>query len=381
MQTILALLSADGDGGTIARLMSFISVRAALALAFSFVFCVVLGPGLIRRLKNSQAIQYIHDAQGEGAKSLAGTIHGSKKGTPTMGGLLMLGALLSSVILFGDLRQPVLWLATGAAVAFGLIGFLDDYLKSVRKNSRGLIGRYKLILQTIFGLTFGAVYYYGFPHLVSYNSGDIAVSGPGFLLSPFFKDALIILGVVYIPFAVLVLTATSNSVNLTDGQDGLAAGVTISVTLCFALVTWLAARADVSQYLIIPRVIGAGELTVLLAALTGACLGFLWFNSHPAQVFMGDTGSMMLGGLLGAVALLVKQEFLLIVVGGVFVAEAVSVIMQVSYFKLTKTRIFKMAPLHHHFQLSGIPEAKITMRFWIVSALLSIAGLFTLKIR
>ncbi|HNM45992.1 MAG TPA: phospho-N-acetylmuramoyl-pentapeptide-transferase, partial [Candidatus Sumerlaeota bacterium] len=207
------------------------------------------------------------------------------------------------------------------------------------------------------------------------------VTGPQFLLFPFMKALMLPLGILYVAFVIFVLTGTSNAVNLTDGLDGLAAGVTISATLCFAVVAYLAGRPEAARYLIIPSVTGAGELTVLLAALTGACLGFLWFNSHPAQVFMGDTGSMMLGGLLGSVALLIKQEFLLIIVGGVFVAETVSVILQVGSYKLRQKRIFRMAPLHHHFERAGVPESKIITRFWIVSALLALVGLVTLKIR
>ena len=380
MYTLLAHWAGE-DPGTLVRLSQYLSVRAIAALIVSFVFCVLAGPRVIQFLRSLQAVQYIHDAQGEGAKSLKNEIHAGKQGTPTMGGLLMALALVGGALLFGDLREPVLVMALGAAVGFGAIGFLDDYLKTVRKNSVGLIGRYKLILQTILGLIFGSLYYFQFPEVVSYSAGATVHSGPGFLLVPFFKHLVLSVGIFYLPFAVLTLVATSNAVNLTDGQDGLAAGVTISVAICFALICYLAGRSDSSGYLIIPFVRGGGELAVLLGALTGTCMGFLWFNSHPAQVFMGDTGSMMLGGLLGSVALLSKQEILLVIVGGVFVAEAVSVMLQVGSYKLRKKRIFRMAPLHHHFQLSGIPESKITMRLWIVSALLCLVGLFTLKIR
>lgn len=364
------------------RLFDFITVRAALSLLFCFLFCLVFGGRMIARLQRLQAVQYIHDAQGEGAISLQ-QIHGGKKGTPTMGGLLMLGALLFSVILFGDLTQPVLWLGVLAMVGFCGIGFLDDYYKAVRKNSAGLSGRAKVVLQVGLGLLFGSLFLYVFPGVVNYNpgSGVDPVSGPGYLLFPFFKTAILGLGVFYLVWVAFIFVATTNAVNLTDGQDGLAAGVTIFVSACLAVVCYLAGRVDMSAYLIIPHIQGGGELAVLLAGLTGACLGFLWYNSHPAQVFMGDTGSMMIGGMLAAVALLTKQEFLLLVVGGIFVAETVSVILQVGSYKMRGRRIFRMAPLHHHFQLGGIPEGKITMRFWIVSALLALVGLVTLKFR
>jgi phospho-N-acetylmuramoyl-pentapeptide-transferase len=366
------------------RIFGYISVRAGLALAFSFLVSVLCGPRLIEFLKKLQAIQYIRNSEGKDAISLA-EMHAHKKSVPTMGGLLMLGAVLASVLLFTDLTQPVVWLAVFGTVGYCSIGFADDYLKVVKKNNAGLSAKAKIVSQVILGAVFALVYVYVYPELVEYQftaGGEkTLVTGPSFLLFPFMKDMFIPLGLLYVAFVILVLTATSNAVNLTDGLDGLAAGVTISATLCFALVAYLVGRIDASSYLIIPHVVGAGELTVLLGALTGACFGFLWFNSHPAQVFMGDTGSMMLGGLLGSVALLIKQEFLLIVVGGVFVAEAVSVILQVGSYKLRQKRIFRMAPLHHHFERGGIPESKIITRFWIVSALLALAGLVTLKIR
>lgn len=364
------------------RLFDFITVRAALALLFSFLFCLVFGGRIIARLQRLQAVQYIHDAQGDGAISLQ-KIHGEKRGTPTMGGLMMFAALVLSVILFTDMTEPVLWLGVLAMVGCCGVGFLDDYLKTVKKNTAGLPGRGKLVLQLIIGLVFGGLFLYVFPGVVSYNPGQgmETVTGPGYILLPFFKTAIIGLGVLYLAWVAFIFMATTNAVNLTDGQDGLAAGVTIFVAGCLAVVCYLAGRGDMSSYLIIPHIQGAGELAVLLSGLTGACLGFLWFNSHPAEVFMGDTGSMMIGGMLGGVALLTKQEFLLLIVGGIFVVEAVSVILQVGSYKIRRQRIFRMAPLHHHFQLAGIPEGKITMRFWIVSALLALVGLVTLKLR
>ncbi|CAN5408398.1 phospho-N-acetylmuramoyl-pentapeptide-transferase [soil metagenome] len=370
----------SGDaGGSFLRLLDYITVRSGLALVWSFVFCVILGPRFIERMRAMQAIQPMRTAEGEGAISL-GEMHKHKGPVPTMGGVLMLGGLLSAVLLFGSLTQPVLLLALFAAIGYGGVGFVDDYLKVVKKNSGGLSARKKIVAQFLLGTIFAIVYTYIYPHLVSYNA-DGATAGPTFLLVPFFKDVVVNLGIFYVPFAIFVLISMSNAVNLTDGLDGLAAGVTISSALCFALVAYLVGRESDSRYLLIPHVVGAGELTVLLAALCGACFGFLWFNSHPAQVFMGDTGSMMLGGLLGAVALLIKQEFLLVVVGGVFVAEALSVVLQVGSYKLRKKRIFRMAPLHHHFERGGVPESKIIARFYIVSALLALAGLVTLKLR
>lgn len=382
MLNLLAGYLSQYEAWSAFRLFDFITVRASLALLFAFGFCLVFGEGMISRLRRMQAVQYVRDSTGDGAVSLK-QIHGDKTGTPTMGGLLMLAALLFSVLLFMDISQPVLWLALLATVGFCSIGFLDDYLKTVKKNSDGLSERQKLTLQTSLGVVFGASYLYLYPHIVSYDPGNGAAvfEGPGFILPPFFKHMAFSIGGLFLIWAVVVLTATSNAVNLTDGQDGLAAGVTICVTGCFAVIAYLAGRVDSSDYLIIPFVQGAGELAVLLAALAGSCMGFLWFNSHPAEVFMGDTGSMMIGGLLGASALLVKQEVLLIIVGGIFVAEALSVIVQVWSYKWRRQRVFRMAPLHHHFQMAGVPEAKITMRFWIVSALLALFGLFTLKLR
>lgn len=382
MLNLLAGYLSQYDAWSAFRLFDFITVRASLALLFAFGFCVVFGKQMISRLRRLQAVQYVRDSTGEGAVSL-NEIHGGKNGTPTMGGLLMLAALLFSVLLFMDLTEPVLWLALLATVGFCAIGFLDDYLKAVKKNSEGLTSQRKLILQISLAVVFASIYLYFYPHIVSYDPGNggKAFEGPDFILPPFFKHMAFSIGGLYLIWVALVLTATSNAVNLTDGQDGLAAGVTICVTGCFAVIAYLAGRVDSSEYLIIPFVQGAGELAVLLAALAGSCMGFLWFNSHPAEVFMGDTGSMMLGGLLGASALLVKQEVLLIIVGGIFVAEAVSVIVQVLSYKWRGRRVFRMAPLHHHFQMGGVPEAKITMRFWIVSALLALFGLFTLKLR
>src|SRR5690606_11371307 len=287
----------------------------------------------------------------------------------------VLGSLVAAVLLFGDLREPVLLLSLAMALGFAAIGFVDDYRKVVHRNSKGLSARGKLFAQGGLGCAFGVLCLYLFNDVTTYSHAGRA--GTDLLVMPFFKEAVIGLGVLYIPFSIFILTATSNAVNLTDGLDGLATGVTITATLCYGIVAYLAGRVDTSAYLLIPHVRGGGELGVLLAALLGGCFGFLWFNGYPAQVFMGDTGSMMIGGLLGSVALLLKQEFLLLIVGGIFVVEALSVIIQVTSYKLRQRRVFLMSPLHHHFERLGVAESHIIVRFWIVSALLAADALST----
>ncbi|MDX2176219.1 MAG: phospho-N-acetylmuramoyl-pentapeptide-transferase [Candidatus Sumerlaeia bacterium] len=377
---ILWLLDLLGlsQSAALGNLAGYITVRAAAALVLTFGLCVLAGPRFIAWLRARKMGQHIRRSEGENAVSLH-EMHAGKAGTPTMGGLLMLAALTVSVALVGDWDEPVLWLAYFAALSFGIIGFIDDYRKFTGRNNKGISEREKLAAQAAFGLIFAAGFYYFCGDMVRYRVTE--VSGADLLVLPFVKEWAFALGIAYIPFAVLVLAATSNAVNLTDGLDGLAAGVSTVAAMCFALVAYLAGRADMSTYLFIPHVQGAGEVAVILAALVGACLGFLWFNAHPAQVFMGDTGSMMVGGLLGASALLVKHELLLVLVGGIFVLEAGSVILQVGSVKLTGRRVLRMSPLHHHFEKLGVPESKIIVRFWVVSALLALAGLSTLKLR
>jgi phospho-N-acetylmuramoyl-pentapeptide-transferase len=262
-----------------------------------------------------------------------------------------------------------MWITLGAFLAFGAIGFADDYLKVTRKNSDGLPAWLKFSLQVFVSLVIV---------LILYFSGEEGIST---LYFPFFKNPVIDLGPFWIPFAVLLLVGESNAVNLTDGLDGLAAGLLIFVFITLAIITYLSGRADYSSYLGIPYIEGAGELTVFCLASAGACVGFLWFNSHPADVFMGDVGSLSLGGIIATISLIIKKEILILVIGGVFVIEAASVILQVASFKLRKRRIFKMAPLHHHFELSGWVESKVTVRFWILGALFAIIALSTLKIQ
>lgn len=360
------------------RLFDYTSVRAAAALILAFLLSVAFGERLIGWLRVLKFGQPIRISTGENAISLD-TMHAQKKGTPTMGGLLMIGSMLIATLLFGDWSQPVLGLAVAMALGFAAIGFVDDWRKVVQKNSKGLSARGKLIGQIGLATVFAMLFVYVFTDTVTYRHAGLV--GSDLIVLPFVKDAAFAIGLLYIPFAIIVLTGTSNAVNLTDGLDGLATGVTITAALCFGLVAYLAGHAELSSYLLIPSVRGGGELAVLMAALIGSAFGFLWFNGYPAQVFMGDTGSMMIGGLLGAVALLLKQEFLLLIVGGIFVAEALSVILQVASFKLWQRRIFLMSPLHHHFERAGVPESHIIVRFWIVSALLALAGLSTLKFR
>ncbi|MDK2970786.1 MAG: phospho-N-acetylmuramoyl-pentapeptide-transferase [Candidatus Sumerlaeota bacterium] len=374
----LAELLAGNESFSFLRVGSYITVRAAGALILSFGLSVLFGNRVIEYLRRLKVGQQIRDSQGDGAISLL-EMHKEKAGRPTMGGVLMLGALLVSAIIFGDWREPVFRLAVGMAAGFAVIGFIDDYRKVVRKNSAGLSARGKLLGQTLLAAFLAIM-------MLTIHSGTthyahLGLTGTGYLAMPFLKDVVLPLGIFYIPFVILILMGTSNAVNLTDGLDGLATGVTIPATLCFAVVAYLAGRTDMSAYLIIPHVQGAGELAVLMAALIGVCFGFLWFNVYPAVVFMGDTGSMMIGGLLGSVAILLKQEVLLFIVGGVYVAEALSVILQVSSYKLRGKRLFRMSPIHHHFEKLLIPEPRIMVRFWIVSALLALAGLSTLKLR
>ncbi len=378
MLTFLARFFSDNDSVSFLRVFDYISVRAACALVAAFLISILLGDRTIDFLTRLKVGQQVRDDQGDGAISLK-DMHAGKVGTPTMGGILMIGAIIGAVGLFGDWSQPVLQIAIAMALGYGAIGFIDDYRKVVHKNSAGLSARGKLTGQALLALFFAMTCMVLHPEITSYAHAGI--KGSDFIVFPFFKDWFLPLGLLYIPFVVLVLTGTSNAVNLTDGLDGLATGVTITATLCFAVVAYLAGRVDMSAYLIIPHVVGGGELTVLLAALIGSCFGFLWFNGYPARVFMGDTGSMMIGGLLGSVALLLKQEFLLLIVGGVFVAEALSVIIQVTSYKWRQKRVFLMSPLHHHFERAGVPESHIIVRFWIVSALLALAGLSTLKLR
>ncbi|OIO04334.1 MAG: phospho-N-acetylmuramoyl-pentapeptide-transferase [Desulfovibrionaceae bacterium CG1_02_65_16] len=338
----------------------YITFRSVYALLTALVISILFGPKLIEWLNSLRCRQHILAEV---------TCHQAKEGTPTMGGLLIGVSLMSSVLLWADLTNVYVWLSLLVFVGFGAVGFWDDYTKVVKKQNKGISPRAKLTGQLA----------------VAAMAITLLIFQPAYstqLAVPFFKHFHPDLGLFYVPFAVFILVAASNAVNLTDGLDGLAIGPLVVSAACFALFIYVAGNAMLAQYLNITAVPGVGEVTVVCGALVGAGLGFLWFNAYPAQVFMGDVGSLSLGGLLGFIAVLAKQELLLALVGGVFVFETLSVILQVGYFKMSGgKRIFRMAPLHHHFELKGIPESKIIIRFWILSILMALMALSTLKLR
>jgi len=341
----------------------YITFRTAAASMTALVVSLVLGPWLIRRLREFQIGQVIRQ---EGPQS-----HRAKAGTPTMGGLLILSAALVPTLLWADLTNVYIWIAVLATAAFGAIGFLDDYLKVTRRSSGGLAPRYKLGLQVLVGLIVGFVLMW----LADRNLYNTR------LIFPFFKQLIPDLGWFYVPFAAFVLVAWSNAVNLTDGLDGLAISTFAVAAACFTALAYITGHRVFAEYLLLVRFAPAGELTIFCGALVGASLGFLWYNAHPAEIFMGDVGSLALGGAIATVAILIKQELLLVIVGGVFVIEAASVVIQVASFKLRGKRVFKMAPLHHHFELSGWAEPKVITRFLIVAILFALFSLTTLKLR
>jgi phospho-N-acetylmuramoyl-pentapeptide-transferase len=341
----------------------YITFRSAMATLTALLVALLLGPGMIRRLAHFQIGQEIRE---EGPAS-----HHVKRGTPTMGGILIITAVVLPTLLWADLRNPFVWIAVIATLMFGGIGFADDYLKTTRRHNLGLTARVKFSLQVLAGAALGVLLLWMARH-------DLFSTTLSF---PFVKTFTPDLGWGYPLFVVLVLTASSNAVNLTDGLDGLAIGSVLIASTTFTLVTYAAGHAIAAEYLGIPNVKGAGELTVFCGSMIGASLGFLWFNCHPAEVFMGDVGSMAMGGALGTTAVLVKQEFLLVIVGGLFVVEVLSVILQVGSFRLRGKRIFKMSPIHHHFELAGWNETKVVIRFWIVAIIFSLLALATLKLR
>lgn len=355
-------------------LFHYITFRAGAAAVTALTIAFWLGPKFIRLLKKHQI--------GEAAKIEAPKNHLNKAGTPTMGGLILLSAILIPSILWIDLKNGYVLLILFVTVSLGGVGFFDDYLKVVKKKPRGLIEEYKLVGQILVGLFVGGIIYF-MPDYVDPGLAKLKSS----TTVPFIKNMEIDFGIFYIPIVVFVITATSNAVNLTDGLDGLAAGTVGIVGSTLAVMCYVSGRADISQYLTIPFLRGNGELTIYCAALVGASIGFLWFNAYPAQIFMGDTGSLALGGAIGALCVLIKMELLLPTLGGVFLMETLSVIIQRGYFKYTKRkygegrRVFKMAPLHHHFEMLGWPEPKIVTRFYIIAILLMILSLATFKIR
>jgi len=339
----------------------YITFRAILSTLTSLLICFIFGAWLISKLREMQVSQYIRE---EGPPN-----HKAKEGTPTMGGCLILPAVILSSLAWADLRNIYVWLLIFITTSFGAIGFLDDYLKIKRKTNKGLSGKVKFALQVICALVFGTVLYM-YPE---YNQK---------LNVPFLKQLHPDLGPWYIVVIVFIVVGASNAVNLTDGLDGLAIGPLIVAFGCYLVFAYLAGHVEIAGYLQIPYVSGAGETTVICGAIVGAGLGFLWFNSYPAEVFMGDVGSLSLGATLGAVSVITKQEIILAIVGGLFVFEALSVIFQVGYFKITGgQRIFKMAPIHHHFELKGWAEPKVIVRFWIIAIILALIAMSTLKLR
>ena len=339
----------------------YITFRSAGGVVTALVLSLLLGPWFIRVLRRLSVGQSIRDVAPES--------HQAKAGTPTMGGVLILTSLLVPTLLWADLTNRYVWLAVSVTLAYGAIGFVDDLLGVRRGRNRGLSARAKFALQVGVGAIAGWA-------VISMPAEHGAV-----LAFPFFKQAVYDLGVLYIPFAALLLTGTSNGVNFTDGLDGLAIGAILIAAATYAIFSYVAGNSVVAEYLQVPYVAGAGELTVFCGALVGASLGFLWFNCHPAEVIMGDVGSLALGAAIGIVAILAKQEIVLVLVGGLFVMEVVSVIVQVLSFKTTGRRVFRMAPIHHHFELSGWSEPKVIVRFWILAIMFSLMSLATLKLR
>lgn len=340
----------------------YITFRSALAIITAMFITFVIAPRLIEKLRRLSMTQYVRD---DGPKT-----HLKKEGTPTMGGIIIIISIVISVLLWGDLNNRYILIMIASILGFGLIGFTDDYLKVVKKNPKGLRGWYKFGAQIVLALVLGLVFYF--------DPADIYVAK---LSIPFFKKWLIDLSWLYIPFIILVIVGSSNAVNLTDGIDGLAIGLVGVASLANAVFVYISGHTGFSQYLQVLYLPGVGELTIFCGAMFGAALGFLWYNSYPADIFMGDVGSLGLGGALGTLAVITKQEIVLAIVGAIFVIETFSVIIQVASFRLTGKRVFKMAPIHHHFEVKGWPEPKVIVRFWIIGIVLALLSLTTLKVR
>ena len=343
------------------NVFKYITFRSIYATITALVICLWLGPWFIRKLTELKLRERIN---GYTPKT-----HEGKSGTPTMGGILIISAVALSTLLWVDLENIYIWMGMIILLSFGLLGFVDDYLKTVKGNMKGVSGRFRLVAE----------------FAVAALIGYILINIPGFdrsIVIPFFKNISIDLGVFYVPFAMLVIVGSANAVNLTDGLDGLAIGPCTIAAATYLIFAYVTGNFKAASYLQFPFISGVGELSIFLGALVGAGMGFLWYNAYPDQVFMGDVGSLSLGGILGTVALITKQEVLLVVVGGIFVMEVVSVVLQVGFFKYTKgRRIFRMAPIHHHFELKGWPEPKIIVRFWIISLMLALVAISTLKLR
>lgn len=344
------------------HVFNYLTLRAMLSILTSLAIAIWFGPTMIaylRKLKFGQAVRT------DGPQT-----HLVKSGTPTMGGALILVAIGISTLLWSNLSNPYVWIVLGVMVVFGAVGWVDDYRKVVEKNPRGLPAKWKYLWQSVGGIAAAVALYY-----LAKTPAETT------LIFPFFKDLVLPLGVFYILLTYLVIVGSSNAVNLTDGLDGLAIMPTVMVAGALAIFAYLTGNIKFAEYLHIPYVAGSGELIVICCSIIGAGLGFLWFNAYPAEVFMGDVGALALGAVLGVIAVIVRQEIVLFIMGGVFVMETVSVMLQVGSFKLRGKRIFRMAPIHHHYELKGWPETKVVIRFWIISFMLVLLGLTTLKIR
>jgi phospho-N-acetylmuramoyl-pentapeptide-transferase len=356
------------------NLFRYITFRSAGAAITALLISFLVGPYIINKLRNKQIKEEIRD---DGPQT-----HLVKVGTPTMGGLIILCAVIVPTVLWARLDNLYIGLVLMATAWMGLVGFIDDYLKAIRKKKKGLVARYKFAGQISLGLVIGIILITT-PRTLGLNFSQHLTETS----VPFFKDLLFNFGILYVPMIIFIITATSNGVNLSDGLDGLAIGIVGIAATAFALICYFSGHVRFSDYLNIIYLDSSGELTIFCAALLGAALGFLWFNSHPAEVFMGDTGSLALGGALGTLAILTKKEFFLIIIGGILVIEALSVIIQTSYFKYSRKRygtgrrVFKMAPIHHHFEQIGWPETKVVTRFWIIQILLVLISLTMFKIR
>ena len=345
------------------NLFRYITFRTGCAIATSLVICFVFGPAIIRWLKSKQG-------EGQPIRHDGPETHLKKKGTPTMGGLMILISCIISTLLWADLSNIYTWVVLFVTIGFGLVGFLDDYRKLTKRSHHGVSGKIRLAFQVVIAAV--AVFVVN-EAAAPATATDLAI--------PFVKDYMLPLGVLFIPFAIFVIVGASNAVNLTDGLDGLATVPVIITALCFIIITYLVGNLVFANYLQLHHVQGAGELAVFCGSLVGACLGFLWFNAPPAQVFMGDTGSLSLGSSLGTIAVIVKHELVLAIIGGLFVMETLSVIIQVASFKMTGKRVFRMAPIHHHFEKMGWSEPTVVIRFWIIACILGLIGLSTLKLR
>ena len=344
------------------NVFQYLTMRAILGALTALLLSLFLGPLMIRKLSHYQVGQFVRD---DGPES-----HLSKAGTPTMGGALILAAIVLSTLLWADLANRFIWIVLGVTVAFGAIGWVDDYKKLIKKQSLGLKAKHKYFWQTVAGL--GAA-------LILYTTHQVPAELE--LIVPFFKSVALPMGAFFIVLTYFVIVGTSNAVNLTDGLDGLAIMPTVMVGGALGIFAYVTGNVNFSGYLGIPYIPGVGEVIVICGAIVGAGLGFLWFNTYPAQVFMGDVGALGLGAALGAIAVVVRQELVLLIMGGIFVMETVSVILQVGSYKMTGRRIFRMAPLHHHYELKGWPEPRVIVRFWIITVVLVLIGLSTLKLR